>query len=107
MRPPPYINPFDSQIIFHFSHCLRTNIVCDPTLSSLHKMTDSGKIKLRLEGDVPPPLTKRGKPKKVKTPGMPTSMKRTMAKEPREKISNVRREILILLMVPYSEHDKY
>ncbi len=46
---------------------------------------DSGKIKLLLEGDVPPPLTKRGEPKKVKTPGRSTSMKRTMVKEPREK----------------------
>ena len=68
---------------------------------------DSGKIKLLLEGDVPPPLTKRGEPKKVKTPGRPTSMKRAMVKEPREKISNLRKEILILFMVPYSEHDKY
>jgi hypothetical protein len=49
-------------------------------------MTDSGKIKLHLEGDVPPPLTKRGEPKKAKTPGRPTSMKRAMVKEPREKI---------------------
>ena len=70
-------------------------------------MTDSGKIKLLLEGDVPPPLTKRGEPKKAKTPGRPTSMKRAMVKEPREKISNLRKEILILFMVPYSEHDKY
>ena len=68
---------------------------------------DSGKIKLLLEGDVPPPLTKRGEPIKVKTPGRPTSMKRAMVKEQREKISNLRREILILFMVPYSEHDKY
>ncbi len=70
-------------------------------------MTDSGKIKLHLEGDVPPPLTKRGEPKKAKTPGRPTSMKTAMVKEPREKISNLRKEILILFMVPYSEHDKY
>ena len=34
-------------------------------------------------------------------------MKRAMVKEPREKISNLWREILILFMVPYSEHDKY
>ena len=70
-------------------------------------MMDSGKIKLLLEGDVPPPLTKRGEPKKVKTPGRPTSMKRAMVKEPREKNSNLRKEILTLFMVPYSEHDKY
>ncbi len=70
-------------------------------------MTDSGKIKLLLEGDVPLPLTKRGEPKTVKTPGRPTSMKRAMVKEPREKISNLQKEILILFMVPYSEHDKY
>ncbi len=70
-------------------------------------MMDSGKIKLLLEGDVPPPLTKRGEPKKVKTPGGPTSMKRAMVKEPREKISNLQKEILILFMAPYSEHDKY
>ena len=69
-------------------------------------MMDSGKIKLLLEGDVPPPLTKRGEPKKVKTPGRPTSMKRAIVKEPREKISNLQWEILILFMVPYSEHDK-
>ncbi len=68
---------------------------------------DSGKIKLPLEGDVPPPLTKRGEPKKVKTPGRPTSMKSAMVKEPREKNSNLRWEILILFMVPYSKHDKY
>ena len=49
-------------------------------------MMDSGKIKLLLEGDVPPPLTKRDEPKKVKAPGRPTSMKRAMVKEPREKI---------------------
>ena len=65
-------------------------------------MTDSGKIKLLLEGDVPPPLTKRGEPKKVKTPGRPTSSEGTKRKN-----SNLRKEILILFMVPYSEHDKY
>ena len=70
-------------------------------------MIDSGKIKLLLEGDVPPPLTKRGKPKKVKTPGRPTSMKNAMVKEPRENVSNLQQEILILFMAPYSEHDKY
>ena len=68
---------------------------------------ESSKINLLLEGDVPPPLTKKGEPKKVKTPGRPTSLKVTMAKEQRENMSKVRGEILTLFMVPYSDHDKY
>jgi len=68
---------------------------------------ESSKINLLLEGDVPPPLTKKGEPKKVKTPCRPTSLKVTMAKEQRENMSKVRGEILTLFMVPYSDHDKY
>ena len=63
-------------------------------------MTDSGKIKLLLEGDVLPPLTKRGEPKKVKTPGGPTSMKRAMVKEPREKNPICKRKSLPSLWFP-------
>ena len=50
---------------------------------------------------------KKGEPKKVKTPGRPTSLKVTMEKEQRENDSKVQGEILTLFMVPYSEHDKY
>ena len=34
-------------------------------------------------------------------------MKKAMVKEPREKKLNLQKEILILFMLPYSEHDKY
>ncbi len=50
---------------------------------------------------------KKGEQGKVKTPGRPTSLIVTMAKQPRENISKVRWGILTLFMIPYSEHDKH
>ena len=70
-------------------------------------MADSGKIKLLLEGDVPPPLTKRSEPQKVKTPWKAYINEESNGEGTKRKISNLRTEILILFMVPYSEHDKY
>ncbi len=48
-------------------------------------MMESSKINLLLKGDVPS-HPKKGKPKMVKTPGRPTSMKITMTKKPGSKV---------------------
>ena len=68
---------------------------------------EGGVFTLNLEGEVPPELTKKGEPSKKKSRVRPSSIKRSMKKEPTEKISKLRGEILSLFLVPYPDHDKY
>ena len=69
-------------------------------------MMEGGVFTLNLEGEVPPELTKKGKPSKKKSRVRPSSSKTTMKKNSTEKISKLRLEILSLFFVPYTDHDK-
>lgn len=70
-------------------------------------MMEGGVFTLNLEGEVPPELTKKGKPSKKKSRVRPSWSKTTMKKNSTEKISKLRLEILSLFFVPYTDHDKY